>query len=188
MPAGLQVFNDYGSILIDDTNFNLALRSKDVVTPGPAGPPYTAFVSKASTVIPLFAYKVVSTTLPTQMISRTFSAGTTVCRVGSSSSGFGDVTFYCFDLPVDPGIAQQGLQVFKADGSLTFDSRLQHPVIAAAVPVPNTTPIVVNLPAGRTYAMMSDAINCVMNGNVFTISPQPVDVGRVILIVDVTGY
>lgn len=107
MPAGIYILNDHGTILIDDTYSNLAVRHQGTLSAG-AG---------------LRTVSVPGLNDPVPAIRSTAYAAT-ASRQGSTgyiwSAGGAQVHWYVFDVPI--GAGNHGLQVFNAAGQLTFDA------------------------------------------------------------------
>ncbi|MEG3791069.1 hypothetical protein V1318_13145 [Lysobacter sp. CCNWLW3] len=186
MPAGILISNEHGTVLIDDTNFNIALAAKGIATPLGGGPPYLAHVSNSTAQLPVWAYR--QSEVLSSMHARTYSAGVSTLLVGGSTPGAGDYHYYLFDKPAAPGGSTYGIQVFNASNELTFDSRLKHPVIAEVIVPTATGTFDTMMPAGREYAIATQGVLNRIVGDMVTIFAQPADIGRRILIIDVTGY
>lgn len=162
MPAGLQVWNASSTIQITDSYANLVFKEKRTLTLSGGGgtvqnPRSATFTVNSAN--PLLA----------------FGAGGMACLTNRSqvSAGVWSYTVHCpasslvvyiFDTVV-PAAGSYGLQVFKADGSLAYDSTHKYAKIAAVLqptaPIPYSAawPVVfdtrtVSAPAGRTYAVV----------------------------------
>ena len=143
MTAGLQVYSDSGLIQIDDRYSNLALRTK-----------FTTTTSSVSGTLDTLNYATVdvSATYPIVAVNTAgriallgaYSIGTNLWRLQFvSSSGNTTFTAYVFDYPVSPG-NNFGLQVFRDDGVLAFDSNIKYAKVAAIVNRPAGQPSQVN--------------------------------------------
>lgn len=117
MPAGMQVINDHGSVLIDDNNPSLSLRQKtasstsSVLFPG---------VNYANAEFPQCAF---SSTEYLWLNNEARSGTNRTWQFQREWGAFGTMTatFFVFDRPVDSGIAG-GLKLWDASGRLTFDA------------------------------------------------------------------
>lgn len=134
MAAGLLVINTHGTVLIDDTYSNLAVRNRGTL-PAQSG------------------YRNVSLTNPAQPIIAVGSTNYAIAAwiYGNQSAiwseGGADVDWYSFDTPTSSG--SFGLQVFTSSGQLTFDSSRQYARVVDVFSGVTTK----NYPAGRTYAV-----------------------------------
>lgn len=108
MPAGIIVYNDHGSVLIDANYANLGKRAKGTLTA-------TGTAAQSSPESPVFALN-----------------GTGLAAVSDITNGVAGIvkagtdttTWYSFDRPTAVGTA--GLQVFDATGKLVFDAANQY--------------------------------------------------------------
>lgn len=185
MPAGILIHNEHGTVLIDDTNFNIALSAKGIATPLGGGPPYLAYASSTAQ-LPVWAYR--QSEVLSSMHARTYNAGVSTLLVGGSTLGAGNYHYYLFGKPAEPAGSSFGIQVFNASNELTFDSRLKHPVIAEVIIPTATGTFDTTMPAGREYAIATQGVLNRIVGNIVTVVAQPADIGRRILVIDVTGY
>lgn len=107
MAYGIEVTNDHGTVLIDDSYSNLAVRHQGTLSAG-AG---------------LRTVSVPGLDQPVPAVRSTAYAAT-ASRQGSTgyiwSAGGAQVHWYVFDTPTSSG--DYGLQVFNAAGQLTFDA------------------------------------------------------------------
>lgn len=118
MPAGIQIFNDYGSILIDDTNPSMALRQRTVLTSNNQTLPQ---LSVANSDHPSIAIRSFNFACWLSWSSWTGTTRNWTLRLAEGATGSQNVTAYVFDRPTNSG-ANSGLQVFDALGRLTFDA------------------------------------------------------------------
>ena len=189
MPAGIEIINDHGSVLIDDTDFNLALRSKGSATFPNSGAPPTNFatVTLSSLTSPIFAYYPIVQDAPSGIRSHldSFNAGVVTMRISAPEAGPCTFEWFCFDRPIESA-ETFGLKVFNAAGELTFDSNLKHDVILSATPI-TTSPQVIATPPGRKCAVVAQgrAGYVKWGTNQVTVTGG---VGTVLIVVDVTGY
>lgn len=147
MTAGIQLFNDGGSVIFDQDYTNVSLKTKGTVTIGAGG--YTT-VQVANCIMPVVALKFSGVGATYQWYS---SNGTTlnIMMVGTIGAS---VTYYVFDQPGAP--ANYGLVIYRADGSVAFDATKQYArvadVWAGANFITNTGTRVYT--SGRTYAVV----------------------------------
>lgn len=143
MPAGLQAFNTFGTLVADMTTPTLTLRNKITVTV-PAGAGAIRFVDQLFTNcdIPVFAFRPngvnrnffadISAVVgqPTQRSVRCYTANewfydpesSDPATMAPNNSASFTVTIYHFDRPATPGSSGSGLQLFDELGRCTFDS------------------------------------------------------------------
>lgn len=129
MPAGIEIINTHGTVLIDDRNPCLQLRAKYEISV-PATPPGGYNIDVPNCVKPLFAIRPVT---PGKIIYHTLqnssSAGPSyrflqIWQANSGAGGSGgaaSIILYHFDAPVAP-VSNHGLQVFDSAGNCTFDA------------------------------------------------------------------
>lgn len=148
MPAGLQIFNSAGTILIDENYANLALRSK--VSTSTTQPSDRVTVPMSGMQSPMIALASQSYTGVKSMLSSLASFTVQGPLVGSAP-----VDCYIFDVPTPSGLTQ-GLMVYNAAGQLVFDSGNKYARVvdvyggsALADWTPSRT-----YAAGRTYAVV----------------------------------
>lgn len=115
MPAGIQIVNNFGTILIDENYKNLALRQKTATTTVAASNG-RATVAMSGMNAPMIALASTAYTGVKHMLSSLASFVIQGPSVGSQA-----VTAYVFDEPQASGMSQ-GLMVYNAAGELTFDS------------------------------------------------------------------
>lgn len=151
MPAGLAVYNDAGTVQIDDQFANMALISKTNVTVG-SSPDYYR---------PAAIYTVVSATPPIVAIQSTHRVVLqNITRSGNTwtftyyGGAIGNiVTCYLFNKPVYQG-SGSGLVVYDASGNVTFDSRQKYARVHALLQGSGLSTQSFTYTAGRTYAAM----------------------------------
>ncbi|WCD83007.1 hypothetical protein [Pseudomonas sp. TUM22785] len=153
MLAGIEIVNDWGTTQITEAYANFVLTGKYEV----AISTYVGYLSVRGT-NPILAFRgggrccVTAFTLDGDTHHFTFR-----CNVS------GTVTVYVFDSPSPyQPTGREGLQVFKADGSLGYDSSFPYMKILQISPVPAPLPIdrykpydhrEIHAPAGRTCAV-----------------------------------
>jgi hypothetical protein len=201
MPAGVIIYNDFGTVLIDDSNSNMMFVGRGtstVIFTSPQGQntwrwnmgggyvydaaqvPQVIFRSDAyvSGVKP----RVDSSVSPKVVRGRTeadaFTTGATVY-------------WAVIDKPVIPGGETFGLQVSNAAGQVMFDSRLKHPTVYAVL-----TPTVVGteytqaLVPGREYMFMtgSYAFCKIVSNTAYVKATSAAYLNIPVLILDITGF
>lgn len=160
MPAGLQIFNEYGTTQVDDRYFSLMLRTKANLT-------LAAEQQNNWQTIRYFNSLAITAECPVVAISGVLanvyavqSTGTNTWNVWVQSAISQTVTVYVFDYAkncTDNVFSSEnvGLQVFKENGELVFDSR-EKPmrvigVVTADANGNNGSSCTV--PTGRSYAV-----------------------------------
>lgn len=129
MPAGITVYNDSGTIQIDENYQNLFVVASGTGGTIPAASNYTSAAMVA------VAY-------------------TSAARYTFGSSVAAGVKWWVFDtLPVTAANPGYGLQVWTADGKLAFDTAWKPMRFVAAVGPVSGTPTF-NYPSGREYAVI----------------------------------
>ena len=118
MPAGIQILNDYGTILVDDQNPSMSLRTKLNISSG------VNSTFNITGEIPTVAIHTATQYL--KGASYTQQSGYRLYSVGSEKTELGpppafNATAYHFDRPVDSGI-KAGLKIYDSAGRLTFDA------------------------------------------------------------------
>lgn len=126
MPAGLQVINNYGTVLIADTNPSLSLKEKRTVTIAANGRVTFSFTGVE---LPMLSFRC-NTIVHSQYMTR---SGSTITYTLSGAVG-AVITLYLFDRPVPTTGSNAGLQVFDAAGRCTFDSSGKYGIIVASNP------------------------------------------------------
>lgn len=196
MPAGFYALNDSDTVLIDDTNFNLAMHSRDTSTvalfyPAPGVVNYSWVVDTTSSG---FQAPVIAFACAADYASANYPQIVTSTRVRSRSFAGSvalgaTVKWAIFDKPVTPG-AGAALRIWNGAGQLCFDSRLKHPVIAAViVPTVLGTVYTETLPSGREYMCVSAWVSVKIASNVVSVvQNQASMLGQPCVIIDVTGY
>lgn len=147
MTAGIQIFNDSGTVQFDQDYTNLALKTKGTFTIGSPG--YTT-VQVANCKTPLVAVILAGSFAVFQW----FSADGTTLNFSVSGTVGAAVTYYVFDQPGAP--ANYGLVVYRADGSVAFDATKQYARIVGVLAGTSFTDNAgtYSYPAGRTYALI----------------------------------
>ena len=150
MTTGIQVYNDYGSILVDENYSNLAVRQKGSATISSYG--YITTFKVPNCTSPMVAVQAsnglanASTWLD--------SDGTTLNVYIGGDPGTA-VTWWVFDVPINP--ASYGLVIYKSDGSLAFDATKQYIRIVDVVSGSDfpTPPYTKSYPSGRSYGFVT---------------------------------
>ncbi|WP_247308179.1 hypothetical protein [Ralstonia pseudosolanacearum] len=151
MPAGLQIWNDAGTVLIDDTHANLAVAARGVVATSAAGMGVYQIGSRAvvsytgdTRATPLIAFACPAGFVGVYLSS--LSGSTYTWRFITEQPAGTEIKYWVFDrAPASSG--SYGFQVFDAAGNLTFDSSRQQARIVGI------TGGIFEIPAGRIYAV-----------------------------------
>lgn len=146
MPAGLQIVNNFGTVLIDETYKNLALRQKILTA--------TAGALERVT-IPMSGMNEPMVALASERYVGVKSMRSDLASFLVQGRINGDVTAYIFDLPQSSG-PNQGLRVYNAAGELTFDSNNKYARVVDVYGGPATSdwqPLR-TYPSGRNYAVV----------------------------------
>ncbi|WP_405126771.1 hypothetical protein [Ralstonia pseudosolanacearum] len=130
MPAGLTVYGEHGFVQITEAYGNLALRQKSTVTPDGSGRGSFTFTGSRPFVC-------IQSANPVALLGSSNSGAD--WTVNFSAPAQAPFTVYVFDEPAAPS-GQPGLQVFKADGSLAFDSGLAYLKVVGVVTPPSGAP------------------------------------------------
>ncbi len=130
MPVGLTVYGEHGFVQITEAYGNLALRQKSTVTPASSGRAALAFSASRPFVC-------IQSANPVALLGSSNSG--TDWTVNFSAPAQAPFTVYVFDEPTASS-GQPGLQVFKPDGSLAFDSGLAYLKVAGVVTPPSGAP------------------------------------------------
>ncbi|MGD7196501.1 hypothetical protein ACQCQP_01705 [Ralstonia pseudosolanacearum] len=130
MPAGLTVYGEHGFVQITEAYGNLALRQKSTVTPDGNG--RGSFTFSASR-----PFVCIQSADPVALLGSSNSGAD--WTVNFSAPVQAPFTVYVFDEPAAPS-GQPGLQVFKPDGSLAFDSGLSYLKVVGVVTPPSGAP------------------------------------------------
>jgi hypothetical protein len=143
MPAGFFQLNDFGSMLIDDTNPSLALRSKTTLLSNQSGTyPGWAIMNPE---IPSVAARCATPCYPVYVA---VSGGTRTHYFNTSVPGLNrPIDLFYFDRPIDTGL-KFGMQLKDTQGRLTFDAAGKTGVVANLIQG-NAS---VNIGAGRSPA------------------------------------
>ena len=149
MPAGLQIYNDFGTILIADTNPNYTYKSKGSAATNASS---QLVLTVTDGVQPVIAFR---STAPV-MLKRSARSGTTFTFTIFSETPGVTVDYWIFDVKGTPSTGY-GLQVFNAAGQLMFDSSSKIALVAGDGNYPGTATVNTVLPAGRTYAAVAVA-------------------------------
>lgn len=123
MPSGIEVINTSGTVLVNDIDPSLALKSKSFITANSSGIASTTF---ASVEIPVIAFSCAVETV----CSATHSGTSVTANFVSGSSA--SITVYLFDRPV-PTALGHGLQVFDTAGKCTFDSNQKYGRVVSTI-------------------------------------------------------
>jgi len=123
MADGIRIVNTFGTLLIDETYSNLALRQRGSVTLG----------SNNNLHVPLangFNSPIVALTSdrPARVgIINTTAATPFIGLRGREGDPAANMDYYMFDKPLSSlAVGNAGLKVYNASGQLTFDSRLKY--------------------------------------------------------------
>lgn len=176
MPAGLQVINEYGTIQIDQDYINLCLSAKGTMTTSNDGLVHPQPMEVATISVngsnPLLALRgPTGKRLNVERVS--VSGNIFTFRVKSQSSSSFTFSYWVFDKAewAMSGNLGVGLQVFKGNGEVAFDSGSRPLRIVDVVDfgqptstIPNTTGTFtqeasIGVPGGRTFATIQGA-NC----------------------------
>lgn len=190
MPAGLQVLNNFGTLLIDDTSANMTFASRGAATTIDPGPDFAQKLVAVPSPAATPAYAIRHASVP-------------VMLVGASPAGFivashlqtASVEWYKFDGPPPP-VSNYGLQVRDAAGRLMFDSNRKVARVHDVVPLSlaNNYTATRTYTAGRTYAVIVGGVWLRVVNNVVTFEGRfdslthPITSPRNALVIDVTGY
>jgi hypothetical protein len=149
----MQVFNDAGSLQIDETYSNLFLHQRGTV---------------ATTNALLFGISIVDFTIPncrympvlfvncnvSAKVAVLSMSGTTAnCRASAFGSVGTQLTYYAFDRAPNVAVANYGLQVFDAAGNITFDALRSPMRIVGSFSAPGNSGSSGTYASGRTYAV-----------------------------------
>ena len=149
MPYGMEIINDYGTILLDHSYNNLAMVSKGSVT--------TARDSPASEDVAIYSAYIGTALLSGERLAiacstafATFFCETDavyVCTGGATAV----VEWYRFGTPAPSTTNNAGLRVYNASGQLTFDSNHNQARVHSSVTSEAATPVGTT---GRKYAVI----------------------------------
>ena len=136
MTAGIQVWGDHGYRQIDDTYANLAFMVKLTATMGAASGQGSFCSVQYNGRNPVIAIRA---GFPLALLGGSFDGVTYTWTFGTNANAAGaSFDVYVFDSATSSG--NFGLQVFKDDGSVAFDSNLKYMRVMAAVSPPANTP------------------------------------------------
>lgn len=146
MPAGIIIYNDAGTVLLDDTYPNMTLRAKGSVTIGAGG-------SSVVTVSGATASARMAWRSSSPVFSFPGGGGNGSWTVYAPEGAV--VDWYCFDKPI-AGTSTFGLCVYDSTGALTFEFSSAAARIRAAI---NATTqagwaTTFTYDTGKTYAVM----------------------------------
>lgn len=130
MGAGIEIINDFGTVLINDTDPVLQLRNKYNVTATTGIPRYYDFTVSGVN-FPIIAIRCAQYAF---MQSYVRSGSNLTVRIGVNATVNTDLTIYHFDIPTAPNPTGHGVQIFDASGNCTFDSSAKTAVIYAVNP------------------------------------------------------
>lgn len=175
MPTGFQVLNDDGVYQITSDYRNLHMVAKGTATlSGPTykdggdRATYTATIVRTGTEMPFLAIRSANLVGYTEYTV----SGTTTYTLYSLSSG--TVDWWFFDL-IDPVSTSFGLQVFKADGSLAYDSGANGLRLAGLTVLPGSfsfpSDVSQTYPSGRIYAAIFSQAGLITDFYEHTSSP-----------------
>lgn len=151
MPAGVQIINTHGTVLIDDTSPCMQLRAKYPVTLVGAA---ISNVAVPNCDIPIFALRALTQNKLSYM-GWPSSGSSRIVQIAQPTGSIGnlDVVLYHFDRPLPP-TSKHGFQVFNSAGECTFDAAGKTAVVVGNTQGP---PVDVNAPAGKQYAFCTPA-------------------------------
>jgi len=191
MPAGLTIINGSNTVQIDENYKNLTVASKVAIstTINPGGsnwgnyqhadvvytsryaePPMVAVeASEASFVMLLSAS------------GNTFTYRIVFLLAGAAVAG----TFWIFDQPPSTSSSTFGLQVFDAQGRITFDALFRYSRVVGRMSVPfqnsGDADQQFAVPAGRKYIAVQSVCGTYAQSNPISIPGQPPSFDRVIV-------
>ena len=143
MPAGLIIYNDHGTILIDENYTNMSVVSSGMVTTADVG---ITEETKYAATLPFMPAAGEKIALRSSLY----------CMVQGNevvASGEGIVYWYRFGAPVMSN-NNAGLRIFNAAGQLTFDSGRQCARVSGSVSGSIYTPSSQTFTPGRVYAVI----------------------------------
>lgn len=139
MPAGLIVYNDHGTVQIDETYRNLAVAAQGTPTMDGNGAAATPVIHSTTGMMAVRgAYLTRYFNWPASNDAKLFSTP------GQQAS------YYLFDVP--SGAASFGFQVFTAAGDLAFDAAKKYARVRDTFTTTGPYPHTRTYDAGRTYA------------------------------------
>ncbi|HSX65386.1 MAG TPA: hypothetical protein VLF15_11705 [Pseudoxanthomonas sp.] len=147
------MFNDSGSLQIDETYSNLFLHQRAVIATATA---ISFGISVVDFTIPNCRYWptiFANCELPSKCSVQSMSGTTANCRALVVGAVGTPLTYYAFDRAPNVAVANYGLQVFDAAGNITFDA-LRSPmrIVDSHVALGNSGSSK-QYAAGRTYAV-----------------------------------
>lgn len=145
MPAGAQIFNDYGTLLISDANPSLALKQKTALSS--SGITFGS-TSIANSEVPAVAW-ICDEGCYINSATWTGTTRNIVLNIRAGVASGKAATLYVFDRPVDSG-ANSGFQVRDSAGRITFDAMGKYGRVANVFAANGAFARV----AGRSYAVM----------------------------------
>lgn len=151
MPAGLEIINTAGTVLVDENYVNLAMRSKGSGSTSGSSGLNRLTVALDGLQTPMIAYACATRHVghnwfASDMSSTTFQGDLSITAT---------VNYYIFDQPVASG-ANHGMQIYNAAGVLVFDALNKYARVVdifGGAALANWTPSR-SYPAGRTYAVV----------------------------------
>lgn len=191
MTAGLTIVNGSNTVQIDENYKNLALASKvaisTTITPGGSnwGNYQHADVVYASRYSEPPMVSVEATEASFVMLlsasGNTFTYRIVFLAAGSTVAG----TFWIFDQPPSTSSSTLGLQVFDAQGRLTFDALFRYARVVGRMSVPFQNSADPDqqfvVPAGRKYIAVQSVCGTYAQSNPISIPGQPPSFDRVIV-------
>lgn len=132
MPAGIQIWGDHGFVQITDAYSNFAFRAKGVVALDGNGRGSISFSGMSHPMV------CVQSGSPVALLG-TWTDGWSWTFTFNGSPG-ASFWVFTFDDPVFNGGSKYGLQIFKDDGSLAFDSNMKYMKIAGIGSPPGGVP------------------------------------------------
>lgn len=182
MPAGIIIYNDAGTVQIDDTYRNVALAVKGQVASTTTNDgSFFATVQHAD-----ITYTANSDTPPiiaviggamNYLFLMSQSGSTFTWRVIFGNSNDSVVAdYYIFDKPPNNSGSTFGLQVWDAGGNLCFDAlyRYANVVGTMSMSYQTDTPSSFSVPAGRTYVPVQMTVGQIVASIPIQVPQQPV--------------
>ena len=150
MPAGLEIINTSGTVLIDENYQNLAVRAKGTVGISSAALK-RATVAMSGVSSPMIALASASAFSGIKNVLSDLSQFTIQGEAPPASN----VDYFIFDVPLASGLSH-GLQVFNTAGTLVFDAGNKYARVVDVYGGPNTSDWTPSrtYAAGRTYAVV----------------------------------
>jgi len=162
MPAGLQIINTHGTVLIDSSNPCLQLRAKYTISTNSAtGPNSITEIVVPNAQRPVFALRPHANNVGMYILAVNLRPSERLVQVmrtnnvGTEAVGAVGATLYHFDVPTATS-GTYGLQVFNEAGVCTFDSSGKTAVVVASASGPGVVDSPTPAP-GRIFAFADPA-------------------------------